>query len=87
MWVWQRVSEGGWDSPCEGWRWTQHQAHPDWDDVLAQLIPELPNGVSALIASRAGIGMIWDERGDALDLEKIQNALQVLREKKAEICH
>ena len=43
--------------------------------------------MSALIASRAGIGMIWDERGDALDLEKIQNALQVLREKKAEICH
>ena len=86
-WVLQRFSERGWDSQCEGWRWTQHQAHPDWDDVLAQLIPELPNGVSALIASRAGIGMIWDERGDALDLEKIQNALQVLREKKAEICH
>ena len=86
-WVLQRFSPRGWDSHCEGWRWTQHQAHPDWDDLLAQLIPALPTGVSALIASKAGIGMIWDERGDALDLEKIAATLQLLREKKAEICH
>lgn len=86
-WVLQRFSQRGWDSDCEGWRWTQHQAHPDWDDVLAQLIPELPKGVSALIANKVGIGMIWDERGDVLELEKIAAILQLLREKKAEICH
>ena len=38
-WVLQRFSPRGWDSHYEGWRWTQHQAHPDWDDLLAQLIP------------------------------------------------
>jgi len=86
-WVLQRFSHRGWDSDYEGWRWTQHQAHPDWDDVLAQLIPELPKGVSALIANKSGIGMIWDERGDVLDLEKIAATLHLLREKKAEICH
>lgn len=86
-WVLQRFSQRGWDSNCAGWRWTQHQADPQWDVLLAQLIPQMPSGVSAVIANRAGIGVIWDERGDAQALQKIGDNLQVLREKAKEICH
>lgn len=86
-WVLHCSSQRGWESSCEGWLWTQHQADPKWEPVLADLMPQMPSGVSAVIASRAGIGLIWDERGSAQDLQSIADILQALRQKAKEICY
>jgi ABC-type dipeptide/oligopeptide/nickel transport system ATPase component len=47
----------------------------------------MPSGVSAIMASRAGIGLIWDERGTAQDVQNIAAILQRLKQKAEEICH
>ena len=86
-WVLQRFSQRGWDSHCEGWRWTHHQADPVWDSLLGEIIPQMPSGVTGVIANRVGIGLIWDERGNAQDLKKMSENLQALRKKAEEICH
>jgi hypothetical protein len=41
---------------------------------------ELPQGVSAIIANKAGIGVIWNERDDAADLQKIAHILKKLQQ-------
>lgn len=86
-WVLHRFSQRGWDSDFAGWRWTVHQADPVWDSLLAEIVPQMPVGVSAVIANRAGIGVIWDERGDPQALQKISENLQALRDRAKEICH
>lgn len=86
-WVLHRFSQRGWDSDFAGWRWTLHQADPVWDSLLAEIIPQMPVGVSAVIANRAGIAVIWDERGDAQALQKIGENLQALRDRAKEIYH
>ena len=86
-WILQRFSQRGWDSSYDGWRWTQYQADPEWDMVLDELVPQMPSGVSAIMASRAGIGLIWDERGTAQDVQNIVAILQRLKQKAEEICH
>ena len=84
-WVLHRFSQRGWqpDSPelsNSGWLWTIAQASPQWDPVLAENLDELPAGVSAVIANKAGIGVIWDERDDSSDLEKVANFLKKLQQ-------
>jgi hypothetical protein len=46
----------------------------------------MPESVTALIASDAGIGVIWTEQGGADDVQKINQLLMLLRQKAEEIC-
>ena len=84
-WVLHRYSQRGWqpDSPdlsSSGWLWTIAQASPQWDSVLAESLGELPAGVSAVIANKAGIGVTWNEREDSSDLEEVVNFLKKLQQ-------
>jgi hypothetical protein len=79
-WVLHRYSQRGWESHCDGWRWFSNQADPSWATSLSKMVTQLPFGVSALIANREGIGVIWDERGDQSDIRQIFDCLQLLRQ-------
>ena len=85
-WVLHRFSARGWDSVCPGWLWTLNQAAPQWDELLADQMDDFPAGVSALVATDAGIGVIWNEREDAADLEKIVDKLKKFQHQAKEIC-
>jgi hypothetical protein len=47
---------------------------------------DFPAGVSALVATDAGIGVIWNEREDAADLERIVDKLKKFQHQAKEIC-
>ena len=85
-WVLHRFSSRGWDSSCPGWLWTINQAAPEWDAILADQMDDFPAGVSALVATAAGIGVIWNERDDDADLVKIVDNLKKFRDQAKEIC-
>ena len=80
-----RHSSRGWDGPA-GWLWTLAQAAPEWDAVLLDVLPQLPAGVSAVVANSAGLGVIWNEREDAADLQKIATQLKKLQLYAKENC-
>ena len=63
-----------------------NQAAPEWDAVLVDQMDDFPAGVSALVATDAGIGVIWNEREDAADLEKIVDKLKKFQHQAKEIC-
>lgn len=84
-WVLHRYSQRGWqpdsgDLTRSGWLWTIAQAPPQWDGVLADSVGELPAGATAVIANKVGIGVIWDEREDSSDLEKVANFLKKMQQ-------
>lgn len=79
-WVLHRYSSRGWESSSSGWLWTIAQALPHWDPIIQEVTAELPQGVSAIIANKAGIGVIWNERDDAADLQKIAHILKKLQQ-------
>ncbi len=85
-WVLHRFSSRGWDSSCPGWLWTINQAAPEWDAILADQMDDFPAGVSALVATAAGIGVIWNERDDDADLVKIVDNLKKFQRQAKEIC-
>ena len=85
-WVLPRFSSRGWASACPGWLWTINQAPPEWDALLVEQVAEFPAGVSALVASPAGIGVIWNEREDNRDLMKIVANLKKIQHRAKEIC-
>lgn len=84
-WVLHRYSERGWDSHCPGWRWTINQANSEWDALLSTVVEHLPQNVDAVMANQLGIGVIWNERGEAEDVDKICTELERLRQKAKEI--
>jgi hypothetical protein len=47
---------------------------------------DFPTGVSALVATPAGIGVIWNERDDGADLVKIIDKLKKFQHQAKEIC-
>jgi len=84
-WVLQRHSNRGWkpDSPTlnsRGWLWTLAEADSQWQQLLEKIVADIPSGVSAILANKAGIGMIWNERDDAADLEKVAQNLKKLQQ-------
>ena len=84
-WVLHRHSKRGWQPgnnvlSRDGWLWTVAEAKPKWSPILEKTIANLPSGVSAIIANKAGIGMIWNERDDAADLEKIAQNLKKMQQ-------
>ena len=85
-WVLQRYSSRGWESQCQGWHWTVDQSNAALDDTLTRVTADVPESVTALIASDAGIGVIWTEQGGADDVQKINQLLMLLRQKAEEIC-
>ncbi len=85
-WVIQRYSERGWDSHCTGWHWFGDQARPELKSTITETIAKMPDTVSAIIANSAGVGVIWDERGEPADVHEISEVLLGLRQKAEEIC-
>ncbi|MGB0449407.1 MAG: hypothetical protein ACPGF6_02365 [Porticoccaceae bacterium] len=84
-WVLHRHSKRGWkpDSPVlssAGWLWTIAEAAPEWAATLEETVADLPSGASAIVANKAGIGIIWNERDDAADLEKVAQNLKKLQQ-------
>jgi hypothetical protein len=84
-WVVHKFSERGWDSHCIGWRWFGDQARPELNEIIADTVRKMPESVSAIIANSAGIGVIWDERGEVSDVQQISELLLGLRQKAEEI--
>jgi hypothetical protein len=84
-WVLHRYSNRGWefdnaDANSRGWRWTIAEASPLWRPLIEEVVADLPTGVSAIIANKAGVGMIWNERDDASDLQNIADKLRKLQQ-------
>jgi hypothetical protein len=86
-WVIHRFSRRGWESPWAGWHWVQNEADVSWHGILPELLPELPSGVVAIIATEADVGAIWDERGSHDDLVKIAETLGKLKHHIENISH
>jgi len=84
-WVLHRFSHRGWESGYQGWRWISGQASAEWDPSVQQALSLLPSGVSAILASGAGIGVLWDERGEAATVREIHRCIERLRKKGEEI--
>lgn len=60
---WTLVSqsfEGKW-SPWEGWRWLTPEPS-SLREVIAEVLPLMPESACALEASSLGVGFYWDER-------------------------
>ena len=47
---------------------------------LQETSADIPTGVSAIIANKAGIGVIWNERDDASDLQKVAHNLKKMQQ-------
>lgn len=85
-WVLQRYSERGWQSHCDGWHWYLDQPNAAINELLAQVTRDMSDSVTAVVANDEGIGVTWSERGDAEEVQKINQLLMLLRQKAEEIC-
>jgi hypothetical protein len=79
-WVLHRHSKRGWESVVDDWLWTIAEADSKWGNTLAQAVADIPAGVSAIIANNAGIGIIWNEREDTADLQKVADNLKKMQQ-------
>jgi hypothetical protein len=75
-----RHSKRGWESAISDWLWTIAEADSKWRDLLAETVADIPAGASAIIANSAGIGVIWNERDDATDLQKVAQNLKKMQQ-------
>jgi hypothetical protein len=75
-----RHSSRGWQSEVNDWLWTIAEADSQWNELLAETVANMPAGVSAIIANNAGIGIIWNEREDAADLQKVAQNLKKMQQ-------
>jgi hypothetical protein len=79
-WVLHRYSQRGWESKWSHWNWIFGEADSSWDDVLAQIIVNLPNGVSAIKKQKDGFSVIWDESGGEPEFLAVCDSLRMLHE-------
>ena len=79
-WVFHRYSNRGWASPISEWLWTIAEADPKWNDLIGEIAADMPSGVSAIMANNSGIGVIWNERDDASDLQKVAQNLKKMQQ-------
>ena len=79
-WVLHRHSNRGWQSVVKDWLWTIAEADSKWSETLSATVADIPAGVSAIIANNAGIGVIWNEREDAADLQKVVENLEKIQQ-------
>lgn len=84
-WVLHRHSNRGRESDFQGWQWVDRKADIEWQEIISETLPRLPSGVTAIIVKRAGIGVIWDERGDLSSAQKICDLIKQMRKKGEEI--
>ena len=67
-------------SPWADWQWLGREANPALNDAIGAAVAALPQSVSALEASAAGLSIYWQERGELADIESINSQLTALRE-------
>jgi len=84
-WILHRHSNRGWQSDFQGWQWISRQASVEWTPIIELAVASLPSGVTAIIANRQGVGVIWDERGKPSTVEEIHGCIDQLRKKGEEI--
>lgn len=86
QWILQRRTRRGWESVFDGWRWVNQQADISWNEIIEIIVQDLPIGVTAIVANKEGIGIVWDERGDKELIHNLYQNLIKLRNKGEEIC-
>ena len=84
-WILHRFSNRGWQSEFQNWRWVDNKATASWSTIIDDTLNTLPSGVTAIIVNSAGVGLIWDERGDLSVVHQICESVIQLREKGEEI--
>lgn len=63
----------------DGWSWYKRSnlSEPLYSSVSAFLL-SLPDSVTALVVSKASVGLVWDERDPELNLDKIKAMLHAV---------
>ena len=79
-WLLVRQTRRGDPSPWADWQWLGREANPVIHDAIGAALQALPQSVSALEASAAGLSIYWQERGELADIEGINSQLTTLRE-------
>ena len=62
------------------------QAGVQWNELHDDASNKVPIGVSAIVATNKGVGMIWEEGGEESYEGKISDFVLRLRQKAEEIC-
>ena len=84
-WILHRYSKRGWESEFQSWYWVDKKASSAWSTIIAEITNSLPSGATAIIVNSAGVGLIWDERGEPSSVHQICDSVKQLREKGEEI--
>ena len=74
-----RASRRGDHSPWEGWQWLGHEANDRLIPVIGTVLSALPTDVIAVEVNREGVAIVWQERGELADIDRIDTQLKHLR--------
>ena len=85
-WILHRRNNRGWQSCFDRWCWVAAEADSTWSEIIGSIIQTLPDGVTAIVVNKEGVGFVWDERDGADCVEDLHHFLIKLRKKGEEIC-
>lgn len=80
-WLLIRDTRRGDASPWSPWQWLGRESNNALNDVIGSAVEMLPENVAALEASRDGVLIYWQERGQLNDISKVFDQLCVLRKR------
>ncbi len=86
-WVLHRCSDRGLHSRWSNWYWLPNRAGSQWEDVLDDVLCQLPSGVTAVVLNNSGVGVTWDERSDSAVVSTLHSCIERLQKKGEEISH
>lgn len=78
-WLLVRGTRRGDHSPWDGWQWLGHEANDRLLPVIGEVLAALPVNVTALEVNREGVAIVWQERGELADIDRIDARLKDLR--------
>lgn len=79
-WLLVRGTRRGDHSPWEGWQWLGHEANDRLLPVIGAVLIALPADVIAVEVNREGVAIVWQERGELADIDRIDTQLKHLRD-------
>ncbi|MBL4566994.1 MAG: hypothetical protein JKY85_03065 [Porticoccus sp.] len=80
-WLLIRETHRGDPSPWSPWQWLGRESNDALNDVIGAAVEMLPENVTALEASKEGVLIYWQERGQLNDIAGIFDQLCVLRKR------
>ena len=78
-WLLVRGTRRGGHSPWENWQWLGHEANDRLQPVIGAVLAALPTDVIAVEVNREGVAIVWQERGELADIDRIDTQLKHLR--------